>query len=130
MFFGRFYQFRERLKVLSKHVENTIPNYKLGFGEFIKRFDKEFDKEIRARNRIQHHEGFDELTLSRIMILELTALDNDNELYNNLHQSHYRQTAKEWADRARRRAERLDQFVEAVADVLLKVCPFLITEED
>ena len=129
MYFGRFYQFKERIKKLSKAVKFAAPSNRLDFGKFIKEFDKEFENEIRARNGIHHHEAFDDVAISRIALLEITDSSDRNEFQRHAYQSHYRKTSKKWATRTRRRAEDLDLFVEAVAAALLKVCPFLNTEE-
>lgn len=125
MYFGRFYQFRERLKMLSKAVKSAVPEHGLDFGQFIKKFDKEFDQEIRARHGVHHHEGFDDVAISRIALLELTDTSDGREGRKRTYQSHYRKTAKEWASRTKRRSKTLDEFVEAVADALLRTCPFL-----
>lgn len=125
MYFTRFYQFRERLKVLSKAVKSAVPDHELNFGNFIKSFDKEFDQEIRARHGVHHHQAFDDVAISRIAILELTDQSGDRDSRKRAYQSHYRKTANEWASRSKRRSKDLDIFVEAVADALLKTCPFL-----
>ncbi|MFP3382653.1 hypothetical protein [Tritonibacter sp. SIMBA_163] len=125
MYFSRFYQFRERLKVLSKEVKSAVPDHGLDFGKLIKTFDKEFDQEIRARHGVHHHEAFDDVAIYRIALLELTDPSDGRELSKRAYQSHYRKTANEWASRTRRRSETLDAFVEAVADALLRTCPFL-----
>lgn len=125
MYFGRFYQFRERLKKLSKAVNSVNSNHGLDFGKFIKSFDKEFDQEIRARHGVHHHEAFDEVAISRIALLELTDTSDDCELRKRVYQSYYRKSANEWATRTRHRSQTLDKFVEAVADALLSVCLFL-----
>ena len=126
MYFARFYQFRERLKVLSKAVKSAVPDHRLDFGKFIKKFDKEFDQEIRARHGVHHHEAFDDVAISRIALLELTDPSDSREPRKRAYQSHYRKTANEWASRTKRRSKTLDEFVEAVADALLSTCPFLI----
>ncbi|MEL0437648.1 hypothetical protein [Phycobacter sp. K97] len=125
MYFGRFYQFRERLKKLSKAVNRACPDNGLDFGRFIKTFDKEFDQEIRARHGVHHHEAFDDAAISRIALLELTDQSNSRATSKQHYQSLYRKTAKDWAARTRRRADMLDLFIEAVAETLLKVCSFL-----
>lgn len=129
MYFARFYQFRERLKVLSKAVKSAVPDHGLDFGKFIKTFDKEFDREIRARNDVHHHEAFDDVAISRIALLELTSPSDGHKLGRRAYQSHYRKTANEWASRTSGRSKTLDQFVEAVADALLRTCPFLAVAE-
>lgn len=125
MYFARFYQFRERLKVLSKAVKGAVPDHGLDFGNFIRTFDKEFDQEIRARNGVHHHKAFDDVAISRIALLELVDLSGGRELSTRAYQAPYRKTANEWASRTRRRSKTLDEFVEAVADALLRTCPFL-----
>ena len=129
MYFGRFYQFYERLKKLSKAVKSAAPNSKLDFGKFIKAFAKEFDQEIRARHRVHHNEAFDDVAISRIGLLELVASSDGRDLRRQEYQSHYRKTAKEWAERTKRRSKDLDQFVEAVAVALPKACSFLSAEK-
>lgn len=129
MYFGRFYQFRERLKGLSIAVKKLAPDHGLDFGKFIKTFDKEFDQEIRARHGIHHHVAFDEVAISRVALLELSGLSDESESRKRALQSHYRKTAKDWALRAKRRSETLDHYVEAVAEALLKTCPFLVAAE-
>lgn len=130
MYFSRFYQFRERLKVLSKAVKSAVPDHGLDFGKFIKTFDKEFDQEIRARHGVHHHEAFDDVAISRITLLELTKPSDDREPRKQAYQSHYRKTANEWASRTKRRSKILDEFVVAVADALLRACPFLTVAEN
>lgn len=130
MYFGRFYQFRERLKKLSKAVEGAAPDHGLDFGKFIKAFDKEFDQEIKARHSVHHHEAFDEVAISKIALLELTGFSDDSDLRKRAFQSQYRKTAKDWASRARCRSKALDKYVEAVADGLLNACPFLVAAKN
>lgn len=125
MYFSRFYQFRERLKLLFKAIKSAAPNHDLEFGNFIKTFDKEFDQEIRARHSIHHLKAYDDLAISRIFLLELTDPPSVRESYKRAYQSNYRKTANEWALRTNRRSKALDVFIEAVADALLKTCSFL-----
>jgi hypothetical protein len=125
MYFGRFYQFRERLKKISEALKRAVPDHGLDFGNLIKNFDKEFDQEIRARHGAHHREAFVNVAISRIALLELPDPSDDRELRKRAYQSYYRKTADEWASRTRRRSKALDKFVEAVADALLGACPFL-----
>lgn len=126
MYFGRFYQFRERLKKLSKVVTAAAPDHGLNFGKFIKNFDKEFDQEIRARHSVHHHEAFDEVAINRIALLEFAREVDENELRKREIQYHYRKTAKSWASRSRQKSQCLDKYVEAVAKALLECCSFLV----
>lgn len=127
MYFSQFYQFRERLRVLSKAVKIAVPDHRLDFGKFIKAFDKEFARELRARNDVHHHEAFDDVAIARIALFELTDRGYVRDPRKREYQYHYRKAANQWASRTRRRSKTLDQFVEAVADALLKTCPFLTT---
>lgn len=111
--------------MLSKAVKSAVPNHGLDFGDFIKKFDKEFEQEIRARHGVHHHEAFDDVAISRIALLELTDSSSGRKSHKRRYQSHYRKTANEWASRTKRRSKALDMFVEAVADALLNTCPFL-----
>ena len=129
MYFGRFYQFRERLKNLSKAVQNMEPSHGLDFGKFIKAFDKEFDQEIKARNRVHHQAAFDEVAISRIALFDILDRSDRSEAIMREYHSLYRKTAKNWALRASRRSKILDRFLDAVAEALLKVCTFLVVAE-
>lgn len=125
MYFGKFYQFRERLKNLSDAVKSATPNHGIDFGKLIKIFDKEFKKEIRERHGVHHHESFDDVGISRVSILELTDTKEDMGIQTLAYRANYRKTAREWAERTKLRVKVLDKFVEVVAAMLLEVCPFL-----
>lgn len=130
MYFGRFYQFKERLKKLSKALKDAVPDHGLAFGQFIRAFEKEFEEEIKARNGVHHHEAFDEVAISRIALFELAGgFDGRNPRSHPVH-AHYRRTANEWALRVKRRSKTLDQYVEALAEALLKSCPFLVVRQN
>jgi hypothetical protein len=43
MFFGRFYEIKERLKEYFNAVSAVAPRHSLGIGPFIKAYEKEFD---------------------------------------------------------------------------------------
>ncbi|MBC7906380.1 MAG: hypothetical protein H7Y60_06485 [Rhodospirillaceae bacterium] len=125
LFFGRFYQFKERLKNLFDAVKRAVPNHGLDAGKFIKLFDKTFDDEIRARHGVHHRERFDEIAISRVFLMESIAILKPERGTENECRSLYRKAANEWAARTRHKADRMDEFAEAVAEALLKVCPFL-----
>lgn len=125
MYFGRFYEFREKLKKLSKATKSALPNNQLDFGRFIKEYDKSFNEELRARNSIHHHERFDDIGISRVAIFEVLGTTKRSSSALREDQYYYRKTVREWANRVRRRSELLDQYVEAIAEALLRECPFL-----
>ncbi len=125
LFFGRFYQFRERLKNLFDAVKRAVPSHGLEVGKFIKHFDETFKDEIRARNGVHHHERFDDVAISRVFLTGSVATLKAGQGQEKQCLSHYRKAANEWAARTRRQADRMDTFIEAVATALLEVCSFL-----
>lgn len=125
MYLGRFYQFKERLKNLSKAFKLAVPDQKLNFGKFIRGFEKEFDVELRARNSIHHHRAFDDVAIWRVALLQMIDVTDPNPDRKSEYRSHYRKAATEWASRAKKRSAKLDEFLEAIASVLLDTCPFL-----
>lgn len=122
MFFGRFYQFKERLKKYSGAVAAASPENRLDFGTFINTFSKEFDQELRARNEIHHHRRFSDLSIEQIFISGALADRWPDKSWNVEHRATYRKTANEWALRAKNRGARLDAFMEAIADATLLSC--------
>ncbi len=122
MYFSRFYEFKERLKEYFKAVEIVTPNHHLDIGKFIKLFSKTFKSELRERNIIHHHEGFAELSISRLFLMESIMIKNSNK---REHITEYRKLTKEWVLRVQKNGKKLDQFLEAVAKVTLENCDFL-----
>ncbi|WP_235212430.1 MULTISPECIES: hypothetical protein [Burkholderia cepacia complex] len=125
LYFSRIYQFKERLKQLVDAVDRLVPKHGIQFGPFIKQFGKEFDQEIRERNQIHHHEKFVDLDIERVYLTGMHDLVYPNGGWKTEQRIYYRKVAKTWAQRVRNRGERLDMFVDAVAEALLKSCPFL-----
>lgn len=125
LYFGRFYQFKEHLKNLFDAVKKAVPDHRLEIGRFIKQFDRNFTDEIRARHGVHHRERFEDIVISRVFLMESFAMSKPNGGWREEYLSHYRKAANVWAARVRRRADHLDLFIEAVAEALLKVCPFL-----
>ncbi|MHC9237089.1 hypothetical protein ACX9MO_15785 [Pseudooceanicola sp. 502str34] len=130
LYFGKFYQFRERLKKLSEALHVAVPDHKLGFGDFIKKFDKEFKDEIRERHGVHHHAGFSDVGISRIALFGLLGLSEDRPHAKEAQREHYRTASKQWAQRCKRRAAVMSKFLDAVTVALLDVCPFLDGEKD
>ena len=50
MYFGRFYEFKERMKVASDAVHAALPGVRVPFCDLIKHFCKHFEPELRERN--------------------------------------------------------------------------------
>jgi hypothetical protein len=125
LYFSRIYQFKERLKHLVDAVDVVVPKHGIQFGPFIKRFAKEFDQEIRERNQIHHFEKFADLDIERVFLTGMHDMVYPNGGWKAEQRAYYRKVAKEWAQRVRDRGARLDEFLEAVAEALLRGCPFL-----
>lgn len=133
LYFSRIYQYKERLKEVSDALKAAVPNHGLAIGKFIKSFDKEFAAEMRERHGIHHRERFEDLTISRVFLIESIVLrdaDLASKAWTEEHRTVYRKAAREWAKRCVREAGRLDVFTEAVAEALLNVCPFLKVPSD
>ena len=127
MFFGRFYQFKERLKKYSGAIAAASPGNDLDFGPFIKTFSTEFDRELRARHEIHHHRRFSDLAIDHIFISGLLADRRPGNGWNAEHLATYRKTTHEWALRAKNRGARLDAFMEAIAEATLHSCSHFLT---
>ncbi len=70
MYFGRFYEFRERMKECFKAINKTRPKkQKLNVGQLVKAFDKAFDQEIRERNKVHHHARLDDIGIDNLFLL-------------------------------------------------------------
>lgn len=130
MYFGRFYEIKERLKkffdALSKaKLGHGLLGHGLNVGRFIKNFEREFDQELRARNSVDHHKRFEDVALDRVMMKEL-ASGGDND-WEREHLKEYRNLSKQWAQRVKRRGEIMDAYLEEVATATLNSCSFLST---
>lgn len=129
LYFGRFYQFKERLKNLFDAVKVAVPDHGLDVGRLIKQFDRNFKDEILARNTVHHRERFDDIAISRVFLTESILSAKSDPIERRVLQSRYRVVANEWTARIRRRAKHLDAYVEAVAEALLNACKFLDDSE-
>jgi hypothetical protein len=129
MYFGRFYQFKERLRNYFDAVQAAAPTHNLDVGQFIKLFNKEFDAEMRARNSAQHHQRFEDVAIDRIFLTGSIDATREDRGWRQEHLKAYRKSANEWAQRVRRRAARMEEFLEAVAGATLNVCPFLSKDQ-
>jgi hypothetical protein len=124
MYFGRFYELKERLKNYFDCVTAVAPNHGLNIGKFIKTFEKVFDSELRARHDIHHRQRFEDVALNRIFLRDAVR-SGRIAATRRVEHFHYRETVKEWVQRVRRSGERADAFLEAVAEATLRSCRFL-----
>lgn len=128
LYFSRFFQYKERLKELFDAVDTAAHGHNLAVGKFIKAFDREFNAEIRERHSIHHRQRFEDLDISRLLLIE-QILQCDTSMADKgwVHEQRraYRKAANAWATRCVTQSERLDTITEAVAEALLKVCDFL-----
>ena len=127
LYFAHFYIIKNRVKTVFEKFKDACPGIKGDFGAFIKRYDKEFDQELRARNEVHHHYSFDDLNIHRIM---LTGMMSSTDWYKGKgwdreHLRAYRAASKEWSDRVKRRSVVMQKFVDAVSKLILNNAPFL-----
>ncbi len=127
MYFTRFYEFKERVKNYLNALNDAMPEKSIDIGAFVKLFQKVFDQELRERNKIHHHQRFDDIVVNRISLGELFLIENEYKGWEKEHLRDYRQYTKEWVERVRRRGAKMDQFLEAIADTTLKNCNFLVS---
>jgi hypothetical protein len=127
MYFGRFYEFKERLKKYLNMIHAVDPAYTLEVGKFIKLFENVFDQELRARNKAHHHERFDDIVINKVFITDVISISksDDSMRLKRQHIVAYRKAANEWSKRVRASGAKMDEFLEAVAEATLTVCNFL-----
>jgi hypothetical protein len=125
MYFGRFYEFKERLKNYLGALGAVSPGHALDIGAFIKLFEKVFDQELRVRNRIHHRHRFEDIAIDRVFLTQALAAGEEDKGWRNEHLAAYRKLTNEWVGRVRRRGKKMDEFLEAVAHASLESCPFL-----
>ncbi len=126
MYFGRFYEFRERLKYFFEAVKAVNPDHGLELGKFIDLYDKVFKPEIRERHSVHHRERFGDIAIDRLFMTEMMSQSHEDKGWREEHVRAYQKAAQVWVKRVHRRATRLDQFLEAAADAALNACPFLL----
>ncbi len=126
MYFGRFYEFSERMKVASKAVKCALPGTEVPFGDLIKRFGKRFDPEIKKRNSVHHNVRFEDIRLDNIALIFAAASRKDGHpRHRRRMQSSYREATREWAERVCQRSKHVEEYLEAVATLRLSHCAFL-----
>ncbi|MGN7936661.1 hypothetical protein ACTJJ2_19050 [Pseudomonas sp. 22447] len=125
MYFGRFYEFRERLKKYLNALIVAAPKKNVDVGGFIKLFDKEFDGELRARHSVHHHERFEDQAIDRVYLAHVVSAGQPDNGWKAERQMAYRRLTKEWVSRVRKRASKVDEFMEAAAQLTIESCDFL-----
>lgn len=126
MYFARFYEFKERLKNYFKVLSEAAPSHGTDVGGFIRLYEREFDRELRARNDIHHRGRFEDPAIDQVFLIEsMSTNDEKNRFWRQRNQSTYRRLANEWAMRVHKRGQQLDQFIEAIAKITLETCKFL-----
>ncbi|HBP50582.1 hypothetical protein [Pseudomonas sp.] len=125
MYFGRFYEFRERLKKFLNVLAVVAPTHRIDPGKFIKLFDKEFEGELKARNSVHHHARFEDQAIDRIFLTSIVSTGLSGARWKAERQAAYRKVTQEWVARVRKRASKVDEFMEAAAQLTLMSCDFL-----
>jgi hypothetical protein len=126
-YFGCFYITRSQLKVVLNKLNICCPDTTINIGKMLDQFDKEFDQELRWRNRVHHKQPFDDIGLERIFVAAL-LIEGDMpnpKRWKRQHLAEYRKFAREWSRRAHKRSNDLNVFVEATALAILSAAPFL-----
>lgn len=126
MYFGRFYEFKERMKKYFNAIKAVAPNQTLMIGKFIKLFEDVFEQELRARNKVNHHGRFEDIAIDKVFLTDVFSLSDDKKGMKQEHLAAYRKAANEWAKRVRTRGAKMDEFLEATAEATLAVCGFLV----
>lgn len=129
MYFGRFYEFRERLKNYLNALNAALPDSKIDIGKFIKQFDKAFDQELRARNSVHHHQRFADLAIDRVFLADTFSAQKPDAGWLAERNAMYRAFTREWVERVRRRSSAVGDFLDATAHATLKFCDFLQKDE-
>ena len=129
MYFGRFYEFKERMKRYFQAIKSVEPNHRLEIGKFVKLFEKEFDQELLARNQVHHYSRFEDIAIDRVFLTETLSVSHEDKGWKQEYLVTSRKLAREWAQRVRRRGAKMDEFLEAIANATLSACHFLASSQ-
>jgi hypothetical protein len=126
MYFGRFYEFRERLKKFLNAVKEVTPDEVVPVGNYLKAYDKMFGEELRERHGVHHHRRFADTTIDWVYLTGVVSVTRESRSgYERGHLTAYRKVTREWARRVRRRSESVERFLEIVTKITLSECQFL-----
>lgn len=126
MYFSSVYVLKCRIKETLNKL-NKYSADRIDVGPFVKRYEKEFSQELRQRNLIHHHSSFDDLGIDKVHLTEVIASSGQKyaDGWQREHIAAYRRLSGEWSKRVRRRSGVAEEFVNAVADAMLRAAPFL-----
>lgn len=127
MYFGRFYEFKARIKECFEAINTTLPaKSRLNPGRLIKAFDKEFRKEIRERNGVHHHNRFEDIAIDNLFLLTLMSHNlQPHKQWRQRGEAAYRRSSKVWANRVVDQSKRVEVYLNIIAKTILLHCPFL-----
>jgi hypothetical protein len=116
-YFSQFYVVENRIKEVMKHLKAFGMANTNDVGKIVRQFQKEFDQELRMRNRAIHHEPFDDPDLDRLLITKVmsTSPDLSDKGWDREHLHHYRKFASSWSKRARRRTADVKVFLARIS---------------
>jgi hypothetical protein len=100
MYFGRFYEFKARIKKCFEAINATLPaKRRLDPGPLIKAFDKEFREEIRERNGVHHHNRFEDVAIDNLFLLTMMSKNSLLDVaWKPRTDAAYQRSSKEWAN--------------------------------
>jgi len=124
-YFSRIYEFGERMKRCLNAVNSTLSIGKIDIKGILKSFDAEFKDELRARNRIHHHDSFDDVLFDKMFLTGVMADVGNRDIWQREMRRTYRRFGSEWAQRVRKRANRVAIYRDAVGEAMLTNCSYL-----
>ena len=127
LYFMHFYIIESRIKAVFENFKKVYPDTKANFGKFIKAYSREFNQELRNRNKINHHYSFGDLDIDKIMLTGMmsSAGSIKGEGWNREHMRAYRNASKVWSNRVIERSAVIRKFVNKIARFILENNDFL-----
>ena len=131
MYFSRFYEFSERLKKMGNTINANLPDGQtVDIGALIKAFKKQFDRELRARNDVHHHDSFSDIRFDNIALLSAVNVREKKKHIDDRLRNSYRDATREWSRRVRIRSDLVEKYLDCVALMILDNCMFLTSGTD
>jgi hypothetical protein len=126
-YFNMTYVGHERIKVALSKLNEACTNLRIDFKRTLKQYKKRFEQELTNRHSITHDSiPFDDKGIDKVMIMDLHSSSSDHK--DNIWKSEsavtYRREAKKWAKRVKRQGLAMNEFIEAIAEVILKHADF------
>ena len=119
MYFSRCFQFKQQLKAYLNVLETHAPSV-FAIGPIMKQFNRAFERELKIRNQIHHHEQFSNTAIERLMLADAAWGENRGE-----GNCEYRLLTKFWIGEIRDTTCRLEGILEGLAKATLESCTFL-----